>query len=125
MPKLTRCSTCVDLFEHETQRDACCDACLKGMGPLRNNRRRCKRACDKPWDDKWRDHRCISRAKRYVKAKQCLDDMSTSHLVEKSACPDIRTTLKEEDGVKNINNTLDSCEEDLKKTATIAQAGKT
>ena len=114
MPKLTRCSTCVDLFDYETQRDACCDACLKVMDPLHNNRRRYKRVCDKPWDDKWRDHRYISRVKRHIKAKQYLDDMPTSHLVEESACPAIKTTLKEEDEIKNTNNTLDLYEEDLK-----------
>ena len=86
MPRALRKSTCKDLFDFTTQRDACCDVCVTVMDPLMSQRRKKSRDCDQPWSDKWCNHRLTRHVQRHQAAKKHLSENPDIEVTPQVAC---------------------------------------
>ena len=109
MPKALRSTTCKDLFDWDTQKDAMCTACKNAMDPLLISRRARSSVCEKPWDSKWSVNRYEHIRLRYHAATKHMKDKPDADISVESACPSALCKTTEE-VMDNNNSDVSSSE---------------
>ena len=101
-PKVLRSSACINIFHYDSQKDTCCDACLRVLDPIIKTRRANKNACKRPRDEKWKNNRFTFRIKRYELAKKCLGEQLDKVIMTKEAAhPSVRSTSHKDNNNSN------------------------
>lgn len=110
MPKALRSTTCKDLFDFCSQKDAICNACIGSMDPLIKQRRKNTRCCERPWDIKWSNNRYDHIVKRHCAAVKHMQGMPDVDISPEAACLSIRsiatttkTKKKDEEIIENYD----------------------
>ena len=114
MPKALRSTTCKDLFDFYSQKDAICNMCISTMDPLIKQRRKQTKCCERPWDEKWSSNRYDHIVKRYCTAVKYMQGVPDIDMCPGTVCPSIRnitttttkTERKEETPLNEDNNDL-------------------
>ena len=92
MPKTLRNTTCEDIFDFETLKDAICNVCISLMDPLTSQKRRKKNDCEITWDAKWITNRHKNAVKGYSTDAMHMKDMPEVELCDETACPSVIST---------------------------------
>ena len=95
MPIALRNTTCKDLFDFDSQKDAICNAYSAAMDPLLSTRRKRIMLCDKIWDSKWSNNRYEHIRLRYHAATKHMKENHVEELSIDSVHPSVRSSTKD------------------------------
>ena len=94
MPKALRSTTCKDIFDFDSQKDAMCNIYMNAMDPLIKCRRKRSIECERPWDAKWSTNRYEHIVKRHCAAVNYMKDKPDVVMRHDSVYPSMRSSTR-------------------------------
>ena len=90
-----RNTTCKDLFDFDSQKDAMFNTCLAIMDPLLSTRRKRITLCDKPWDSKWINDRYEHIRLRHHATTKHVKENHVTELTNDNVHPSVKSNTKD------------------------------
>ena len=93
MPKALQSTTCKDLFDFYSQKDAICNICIGSMDPLIKQRRKNTRYYERSWNIKWSNNHYNYIMKRYCATVKYMQSTLNIDISPEAVYPSIRSII--------------------------------